>query len=131
MFLITFFKKSLYKFKYFKIAELQTAVDSEQRNYQEALRLIKNNDKRLRELAIENEEEKKTQARLQDFIDNLQNKIRVYKKQAEDSEELAALNLGKFRKVHSEFEDAIARADLAESQVAKLRALNRSSISKQ
>jgi chromosome segregation ATPase len=114
-----------------KIAELQTAVDSEQRNYQEALRLIKNNDKRIRELAAENDDEKKTQARLQDLIDNLQNKIKVYKKQAEDAEEIATLNLTKYRKLHSEFEDAVARADNAESQVAKLRALNRNSVSKQ
>ena len=53
----------------------------------------------------------------------------VYKKQIEDAEEIAAINLSKYRKAQHELEDATQRADQAESQIAKNRALNRSSSS--
>ena len=44
-------------------------------------------------------------------------------------EEVAAINLAKYRKVQSELEDAEERADAAENSVQKLRAKNRSSVS--
>ncbi|CAF4434727.1 unnamed protein product [Rotaria sp. Silwood2] len=43
--------------------------------------------------------------------------------------EIAAINLAKFRKVQTELEDSAERADLAENQLGKLRAKNRSSVS--
>ena len=44
-------------------------------------------------------------------------------------EEIAAVNLAKFRKVQNELEDAEERADTAEGTLSKLRAKNRSSVS--
>ena len=44
-------------------------------------------------------------------------------------EEIAAVNLAKYRKVQHELEDAEERADMAENTLAKLRAKNRSSVS--
>ena len=44
-------------------------------------------------------------------------------------EEIAAINLSKYRKVQHELEDAEERADMAENTLAKLRAKNRSSLS--
>ncbi len=44
-------------------------------------------------------------------------------------EEIAAINLAKYRKVQHELEDAEERADMAENTLAKLRARNRSSVS--
>ena len=44
-------------------------------------------------------------------------------------EEVAAINLAKYRKVQAELEDAEERADAAENSVQKLRAKNRSSVS--
>lgn len=44
-------------------------------------------------------------------------------------EEIAALNLAKYRKVQHELEDAEERADMAENTLGKLRAKNRSSAS--
>ena len=35
----------------------------------------------------------------QDLVEKLQNKLRNYKRQIEEAEEIAALNLAKFRKV--------------------------------
>lgn len=47
----------------------------------------------------------------------------------EEAEEIAAINLAKYRKVQHELEEAEERADMAENTLAKLRAKNRSSVS--
>ena len=81
------------------------------------------------------------------MIDQLQGKVKSYKKQIEEAEEIAALNLAKFRQVqlHSQFSivwhsqlksssvqvqanlaGSIERADLNEQALAKARARGRS-----
>jgi hypothetical protein len=104
-------------------------LDIEQRHHQETLKEVRKNDRRLKELAFQTEEDRKNQLRLQDLVDKLQNKLKVFKRQAEEAEEIAAVNLAKFRKVQAELEDAAERADQAENQIAKLRAKNRSTLS--
>nr|CAI5816989.1 unnamed protein product [Callosobruchus analis] len=63
---------------------------------------------------------------MQDLVDKLQQKIKTYKRQIEEAEEIAALNLAKFRKAQQELEEAEERADLAEQAIAKFRAKGRS-----
>ncbi len=48
------------------------------------------------------------------MIDQLQAKIRSYKKQIEEAEEIAALNLAKFRQTQSNMADTSERADIQE-----------------
>ena len=55
--------------------------------------------------------------RMQELVDKLQNKVKSYKKQIEEAEEIAALNLAKFRKVQADLESSEERADINE-QVA-------------
>jgi len=62
---------------------------------------------------------------MQDLVDKLQQKIKTYKRQIEEAEEIAALNLAKFRKAQQELEEADERADLADQAVSKLRARGR------
>ena len=52
--------------------------------------------------------------RMQELVDKLQNKVRSYKKQIEEAEEIAALNLAKFRKVQADLESSEERADINE-----------------
>jgi myosin heavy chain 6/7 len=82
-------------------------------------------------LAFQAEEDRKNQARLSDLIEKLQNKLKVYKRQAEEAEEIASVNLGKFRKVQHDLEEAEERADIAENQLLKIRAKNRATVSPQ
>ncbi len=89
----------------------------------------KKNERRVRELANGVEEEKKNQIKLQDSVNQLQNKIKAYKKQIEETEEIAAANLAKFRKAQHELNEASDRVNEAESLLAKQRARNRSSVS--
>ena len=51
------------------------------------------------------EEDQKNFERLSDLVEKLQNKTRTYKKQIEDAEEIAALNLAKFRKAQQQLEE--------------------------
>ena len=55
--------------------------------------------------------------RMQELVDKLQNKVKSYKKQIEEAEEIAALNLAKFRKAQQELEETEERARLAEAQI--------------
>merc|ERR1712014_518695 len=61
------------------------------------------------------DEDKKNQVAMSDLAGKLQAKIKTYKKQIEEAEEIAALNLAKFRKAQQELEETEDRARLAES----------------
>ena len=62
----------------------------------------------------------------QNLVDQLQQKMTMYKKQVEEAEEIAALNLAKFRQVQANMSDAQERAELSELALAKFRAYGRS-----
>ncbi|KAI3355134.1 hypothetical protein L3Q82_018008, partial [Scortum barcoo] len=72
----------------------------------------------------------KNLARLQDLVDKLQLKVKSYKRAAEEAEEQANSNLTKLRKLQHELDEAEERADIAESQVNKMRAKSRDAGSK-
>lgn len=78
---------------------------------------------------FQTDEDKKNQERLQDLVEKLQGKIKTYKRQVEEAEEIAAVNLAKYRKIQQEIEDSEERADQAEQALQKLRTKNRSSVS--
>ena len=44
---------------------------------------------------------------MQELVDKLQNKVKSYKKQIEEAEEIGALNLAKVRKVQADQEQAL------------------------
>ncbi|UJR20568.1 hypothetical protein I4U23_023694 [Adineta vaga] len=112
-----------------RIHELENEIELEQHRHQETLKELRKNDRRLKEVVFQIEEDRKNHLRLQDLNDKLQAKIKVYKRQVEEAEEIAAINLAKYRKVQTELEDSAERADVAENQLGKLRAKNRSSVS--
>jgi len=121
-------KKMIQKLE-IRVRELETELDNEQRRHAETQKNMRKADRRLKELAFQSDEDRKNQERLQDMCDKLQNKIKTYKRQVEEAEEIAAVNLAKYRKVQNELEDAEERADSADSALSKLRAKNRSSVS--
>lgn len=91
-----------------RIADLESELDGEQRAHQETVKELRKNERRIKELSLQADEDRKQQARLQDMVDKLQSKNRLLKKQAEDAEEIAASNLAKFRKAQHDLEDAEA-----------------------
>jgi myosin heavy chain 6/7 len=83
----------------------------------------------LKELSFQVEEDRKSKNGLQEMIEKLNNKIKVLKRQIDEAEEIAAVNLGKYRKVQNELDDAAERADQAENQLCKQRLRYRSTMS--
>ena len=74
------------------------------------------------DLAGQTDEEKKGQLKLQNKVEQLESKIKANRAQIEETENLANVNLSKFRKAQAELEAANARADQAEAQLNKFRA---------
>ena len=112
-----------------KIHELEMELDAEQRRYRDTLKEMRKCERRAKEASCQQEQEKHSQAHLHEVIEQLQKKLRLYRKQAEEAEEIAAMNLGKYRNVQYELEDLSERADQAENEIAKVRARRRRSIS--
>ncbi|XP_061642056.1 myosin heavy chain, fast skeletal muscle-like [Phyllopteryx taeniolatus] len=117
-------KKQLQKLEA-RVRELESEVEAEQKRGAEAVKGVRKYERRVKELTYQTEEDKKNIARLQDLVDKLQLKVKAYKRQCEDSEEQANSHLTRYRKVQHEMEEAQERADIAESQVNKLRVKSR------
>merc|ERR1712062_821411 len=101
-------------------------LDAENRRQADTLKNLRRSERRINELTFASDEHRKNHERMQSLIDGLQGKIKTYKKQIEEAEEIAALNLAKFRKVAAECDSASGRADVAEQALAKSRARGRS-----
>merc|ERR1719420_2431392 len=78
-------------------------------------------ERKAKELAFAQGEDKKNQDRMSELASKLQNKIKTYKQQIEEAEEIAALNLAKFRKAQQELEETEERAKMAEYSMAEMR----------
>ncbi len=102
-------------------------MDSEHRRHLETTNQVKKNEKRFKDLIQQAEEEKKNELRLQELVDALQEKNKALKTQVEEAEEIAALNLSKFRKAQHDLEEATNLANEAQNQVSKLKAEKRGS----
>merc|ERR1712079_61606 len=109
-----------------RIRELESEMDAENRRQADTLKNLRRSERRINELTFASDEDRKNHERMQSLIDGLQGKIKTYKKQIEEAEEIAALNLAKFRKVAAEVDSAAGRADVAEQALAKSRARGRS-----
>jgi len=105
-----------------KISDLETQFDDEQRRLVEAQKSQRRTDRRIKELTFSQEEDHKNHERMQQLVDKLQSKVKNYKKQIEEAEEIAALNLAKFRKVQADLAESEERADINEQVLAKYKA---------
>ena len=83
-----------------RIKELESELDAESRRSSEAQKNLRRSERRIKELSFSQEEDRKNHERMQALVDQLQAKIRGYKKQLEEAEEIAAMNLAKYRQVH-------------------------------
>merc|ERR1719213_276467 len=118
-------KKAMNKME-IRIRELESELEAESRRQADAAKNLSKSERRIKELTFASDEDRKNHERMQSLIDQLQSKIKSYKKQIEEAEEIAALNLAKFRKVQGNLADSQERADLNEQALGKARARGRS-----
>ena len=111
-----------------RIRELQSELDAESRRFADAAKNLRRSERRIKELSFAGDEDRKNHERMQGLIDGLQGKIKSYKKQIEEAEEIAALNLAKFRQAQTNLADAEERSDLNDQALAKIKAKGRASV---
>lgn len=64
---------------------MESENELEQHRHQETLKELRKNERRVKEIAFQAEEDRKNQLRLQDLTEKLQAKIKVYKRQVEEA----------------------------------------------
>jgi myosin heavy chain 6/7 len=108
-----------------RIRELESEMSAENRRFADAQKNLRKSERRIKELTYAADEDRKNHERMQALIDQLQGKIKSHKKQIEEAEEIAALNLAKFRQTQSNLEESVGRAELNEKALAKVKAKGR------
>merc|ERR550532_1061897 len=106
-----------------RIRELEMELGSTQSKTSENFKAFQRAERRVKELQFQQEEDRKNQDRMSDLANKLQQKIKTYKQQIEEAEEIAALNLAKYRKGQQELEETEERAKMAGVQLETLRPL--------
>merc|ERR1712098_74873 len=104
----------------------ESELDAENRRMSEAQKNLRRSERKIKELSYTQDEDKKNHERMQSLVDQLQNKVKGYKKQLEEAEEIAALNLAKYRQVQTDLASSGERADLTEQALARTKARARS-----
>merc|ERR1740136_335892 len=109
-----------------RIRELESEYDAESRRCADTQKNLRRSERHIKELTYTQDEDRKNAERMQALIDQLQGKVKSFKKQIEEAEEIAALNLAKYRQVQASLSNSGERADLNEHAVAKTKARARS-----
>jgi myosin heavy chain 6/7 len=120
-------------------------MDGEQRRHSEMSKQVARADRHIREVQFQVDENKKNHDRLNELVDKLQQKLKLAKRQVEEAvcvtlaemwvtivymlqEELAASNVQKYRQLQGAVEETESRADMAETNLSKLRVKSRSAM---
>merc|ERR1711970_1443976 len=104
-----------------RIRELEVELGNTQTHTSECMKGYQRTERKVKELLFSQDEDRKNQDRMSELANKLQQKIKTYKQQIEEAEEIAALNLAKFRKAQQELEETEDRAKLADSAMSDLR----------
>merc|ERR1712168_1307902 len=75
-----------------KYDEVEAGLNDESSKYAAAMKNVRKCERRIKELSFQYEEDRKNHDRMTDLVDKLQLKLKTYKKQIEEAEEVAALN---------------------------------------
>merc|ERR1712062_959041 len=100
-----------------RIRELEMELGSTQSKTSENFKAFQRAERRVKELQFQQEEDRKNQDRMSDLANKLQQKIKTYKQQIEEAEEIAALNLAKYRKAQQELEETEERGKIGWSSI--------------
>merc|ERR1739845_128107 len=105
-----------------RIRELEIELGSLQSKTGETYKGFQKAERRIKELRFQQDEDHKNNDRMSELAGKLQQKIKTYKKQIEEAEEIAALNLAKYRKAQQELEEAEERSKMAGTALSLARA---------
>ncbi len=111
-----------------RVRELEVELGSCQIRTSDACKAHQRAERRVKELQFQADEDKKNQERMTELAHRLQQKIKTYKRQIEEAEEIAALNLAKYRKAQQELEETEERSKMAEATLSNARGIRAASL---
>ncbi|CAD5233385.1 unnamed protein product [Bursaphelenchus xylophilus] len=104
-----------------QLKQIETELETEARRHADAAKNLGKAERRSRETTFELDEERKNYNKLVDLVEKLQGKIKLQRRQIEDAEEAANMNLQKYRQMQVQLDGAEERADVAEHSLIRMR----------
>ena len=103
-----------------RIRELEHELGSAQLRSSDVNNRLRKSERHYREIQLQQETERQDRNHMTTLVDKLEKKLQSYKQQIEEAEEMAALNLAKYRKAQQELEEAECRSRIAETELARM-----------
>uniref|UniRef100_A0A667ZW38 Myosin-9 n=1 Tax=Myripristis murdjan TaxID=586833 RepID=A0A667ZW38_9TELE len=104
-----------------KIAQLEEQLDTETRERQAATKLVRRTEKKLKEVILQVDDERRNTEQYKDQADKLNSRMKQLKRQLEEAEEEAQRANANRRKLQRELEDATESADAMNREVSSLK----------
>ncbi|GAA6230358.1 myosin-9-like isoform X2 [Lates japonicus] len=104
-----------------KIAQLEEQLDIESKERQQAARLTRRTEKKLKEVMLQVDDERRNTDQYKDQADKLNSRMRQLKRQLEEAEEEVTRSNAYRRKLQRELEDANESADAMNREVSTLK----------
>uniref|UniRef100_A0A671YHW4 Myosin-9 n=1 Tax=Sparus aurata TaxID=8175 RepID=A0A671YHW4_SPAAU len=104
-----------------KIAQLEEQLDMETRERQGATKLVRRTEKKLKEVILQVDDERRNTEQHKDQVDKLNSRMKQLKRQLEEAEEEAQRANANRRKLQRELEDATESADAMNREVTTLK----------
>merc|ERR1712001_612012 len=108
-----------------RIEELEVLLQKEKAMHVETTTVLHKKERSVKELLLQSEEDRKNILILQESLERLNEKIKMYKRQLEEQEAISNSNIMRVKKFQRELESAEARANEAESSLNSFRSQQR------
>merc|ERR1711931_113043 len=104
-----------------RIEELEILLEKEKKTHVETTTMLHKRERSVKALLLQSEEDRKNILILQESLDKLNEKIKMYKRQLEEQEQISNSNIMRVKKFQRELEAAESRAEEAESSLNAFR----------
>merc|ERR1711884_681744 len=108
-----------------RITELEEMINVEKKSHAATMTEMQVKTRQIKELVLQSEEDRKNIIILQESLDKLNEKIKMYKRQLEEQEGISNANIMRVKKFQRELECAENRAEEAESTLNQFRSRER------
>merc|ERR1711988_435034 len=108
-----------------RITELEEMINVEKKSHSVTMTELQTKTRQIKELVLQSEEDRKNIIILQESLDKLNEKIKMYKRQLEEQEGISNANIMHVKKFQRERETAEDRAEEAESTLNQFRSRER------
>merc|ERR1711874_701835 len=108
-----------------RITELEEMINVEKKSHAATMTELQTKTRQIKELVLQSEEDRKNIIILQESLDKLNEKIKMYKRQLEEQESISNANIMRVKKFQRELESSEARAEEAESTLNQFRSRER------